>query len=676
MCGCGGADFARIAADTALGNSAPAPVEPSAGFALEVLPESFIGGARATFALAVAGASVPEEGTAPPQSAALPDGGASPPLREDDSRTGALRVDIHTDNAAGLRALYCKVRYDATRWQPLAAEPAAAFGAPDQRISLAVLDEPGVVHFGALLIHPLEQAGFSGEGVLATITFKARRPLHLGPSSGGLSAAGPGARDGAATEAQGAPAPLRAPSAAPSEPFPLIWWSADEIKWPYVLRGDTDQNGEVGLSDLTPIGMHYGEAVPTLDDPSFVWINPLAGIGRSRAADADGDGEVSIADLTPIGAAFGWKAAPTFEVYGSLSPADYPADAISPNGPGASLLATVSLSDWEDQQPLDIHLQAEKSWRYYLTEVDPLEGQAVFWVRSGKGGAGAPAQSVRLDPIDYRPCADAWTAAGLLFDPGYPPRLEWCYWNSGDCNQDGLVFFDDVPWYGQFIGLGYPDYYSAPFMSDVDLNDEINLSDMYPIGAHVGWQVAGYRVYASNNSADYPDPSAPGVQLVAEITFESALGDPLTDRLRFQYDLLPWPGEMPKQFVWVSPYSWGSEAADGAASVLLDLGVPALSFSLSTPSEWYDGSGTTEDPFVVDPVYPNSLSIIGPLDVNVSTSQDTVYNATIALEFLPDPISNMFRIPDAFTGDFSISATYKGEPTVPPALYFRVAPAS
>ncbi|MCH7472516.1 hypothetical protein IIA79_06145 [bacterium] len=65
------------------------------------------------------------------------------------------------------------------------------------------------------------------------------------------------------------------------------------LSWNYLNAGDYDQNGEVNISDITPIGVHFGKtsAAPDWDE--------------AQRADGDKNGEVNIADITPIGQHFG-----------------------------------------------------------------------------------------------------------------------------------------------------------------------------------------------------------------------------------------------------------------------------------------------------------------------------------------------------------------------------------
>jgi hypothetical protein len=69
--------------------------------------------------------------------------------------------------------------------------------------------------------------------------------------------------------------------------------NAAVFSWGYRCTGDYDQNGEVNIADLTPIGLYFG-----LTSAAPNWT-------AARLADGDGNGEVNIADITPVGLNFG-----------------------------------------------------------------------------------------------------------------------------------------------------------------------------------------------------------------------------------------------------------------------------------------------------------------------------------------------------------------------------------
>jgi PKD repeat protein len=58
------------------------------------------------------------------------------------------------------------------------------------------------------------------------------------------------------------------------------------LNWPYHNTGDYDQSGTVGITDITPIAMHFGHTTGT--DPLDIVI------------DGDGLGSVGISDVTPL----------------------------------------------------------------------------------------------------------------------------------------------------------------------------------------------------------------------------------------------------------------------------------------------------------------------------------------------------------------------------------------
>jgi hypothetical protein len=64
------------------------------------------------------------------------------------------------------------------------------------------------------------------------------------------------------------------------------------LTWHYRNNGDYDLNGEVNISDLTPIALNFGASSPDINWP------------EASLADGDLNGEVNISDITPIGQSF------------------------------------------------------------------------------------------------------------------------------------------------------------------------------------------------------------------------------------------------------------------------------------------------------------------------------------------------------------------------------------
>ena len=306
----------------------------SAGFALHVWEESYLGGAPAgDFSLR----TVPED--------------------------GSLTVTLSVSRARGLKALYFDLAYDDASWVPVEAAAAPALGDPQQLLTLAVLDQPGKAYFGAVLIHPAEQAGFTGDGALATLRFT-RADAFTGPRMAS-----------------------RAVSAAPvsnGSKAPLSWDpSNNRLRWMYYNQGDYDQNGEVNISDLTPLGANFGTQSEVAGHP-FCEVLLLSGV------DGDGNGEINISDITPIGANLNASALGGYEIYASPNQTDYPAANDEP--PSFAPLATQATPG---QTPQGQRL-------HYLYDVQNPQANVVYWVRpiDGEGGVGTPSNMAGGNPGD------------------------------------------------------------------------------------------------------------------------------------------------------------------------------------------------------------------------------------------------------------------------------------
>lgn len=72
--------------------------------------------------------------------------------------------------------------------------------------------------------------------------------------------------------------------------------NAIRLKWKEVNTGDYDLDGTVGISDITPIAVRFGNsATDGVED------------AKDKAVDGNGDGVVNIADITPLAQHFGTK---------------------------------------------------------------------------------------------------------------------------------------------------------------------------------------------------------------------------------------------------------------------------------------------------------------------------------------------------------------------------------
>ena len=169
------------------------------------------------------------------------------------------------------------------------------------------------------------------------------------------------------------------------------------LNWTEVLEGDYDNNGEVGLGDLTPIAIYFGRTVDydnAQDHAGISWwptgdpednlgngqaLPPQEGSGalnwRLARVDGDRNGLITTADVTPI--AQHWKEQISgFRVY-RKGPGDVefkllpdPADASSPLSAPRSLAGPKSMSTVQPQWPV----------RYSFVDTEPTSGMYQYRV--------------------------------------------------------------------------------------------------------------------------------------------------------------------------------------------------------------------------------------------------------------------------------------------------------
>lgn len=71
--------------------------------------------------------------------------------------------------------------------------------------------------------------------------------------------------------------------------------SSATLNWQERHTGDYDVNSEVNISDLTPVGIYFGDTYVDESTPGYA---------EMEVVDGDGNKEINISDLTPIGANF------------------------------------------------------------------------------------------------------------------------------------------------------------------------------------------------------------------------------------------------------------------------------------------------------------------------------------------------------------------------------------
>ncbi|MCB1216379.1 hypothetical protein KDL44_03250 [bacterium] len=193
---------------------------------------------------------------------------------EESSAPDGLELSLNVTHAADLRGLYYRLSYDPTRYVPAGLEPGSLLGAEQEQLSLQHDDGNGSLLIGQLMLRPQERTGFSGSGELARLKFRL-------------------------SEESGARRVQQVNESPAAEPLAFRWnSSSDSATWFYINPGDYDQNGIVGISDLTPLAVHFGEAAALSGQP-------FAEADLRSVIDGDGNGLINLADITAIGVNFG-----------------------------------------------------------------------------------------------------------------------------------------------------------------------------------------------------------------------------------------------------------------------------------------------------------------------------------------------------------------------------------
>lgn len=357
----------------------------------------------------------------------LPDGFAPPPRTSlVVSRRGAdLEACLSLLDAERIKALYVELAFDESVYEPVSARSTGLLWAgagPGAGIELAVLDQPGRAIHGQLLARPSNHRGFSGSGAAVRFFFRERRRPLLPVRRANLAPA---------TEASRAALSMDALNTA--------------LNWTYYCQGDFDQNGEVNIADLTPLGIHFGQSGPFL--PNSV----------EAVVDGDGNGEINLADLTAIGLNYGRRVT-AYRIFESANAADYPAGNDSP-----STIQALGSTELHAGDPTQERL------RYSFT-LNEIGAGNFYWVRPIDGapldaGAseGTPSNMVSdADPGNLPPVAvvAANPAVGLA-----PLQLRVSAAESGDPDGEIVLYEWD------FNGDGLYDLTTLDSFTDLLLSE-------------------------------------------------------------------------------------------------------------------------------------------------------------------------------------------------------------
>jgi hypothetical protein len=268
----------------------------------------------------------------------------------------AAVVSLEVNNASGLKAAYIDLAYDPEQWQPADSGASGLLAGDDaQLLELSIADQTGVVTHGQVLADWPECDGFSGDGVLATFRFAPPGTVASPDRNDGRSAA-------------------IVPDSDKAAHYLNYNGKSSVFLWYYVNPGDYDQNGEVGITDLTPLGANFNDE------------GPFAVTDVRSVVDGDGNDVINIADITPIGVNFGNRI-DSFAVYGGGGAGDFPDANTGPNGPGARMIGTRPFSASNGGGAL------RKYWELVMDR--PVVGEGYYWLRPVLAGSdGTPSQQL------------------------------------------------------------------------------------------------------------------------------------------------------------------------------------------------------------------------------------------------------------------------------------------
>jgi len=199
----------------------------------------------------------------------------TPELKVDEQATGAT-VTITAKDAVDLSAAYVTLLYNTRKYTPESVEIGSFMGRDGEVISLSLTNRYEEVPVGVAQIPSTGVAPRNGAGVLAVVRFRAEP--YNGPRT--VSAKTPVSQKNAVTD-------MTVVSSTNG--------SAD-LRWTEKNIGDYDNNSEVNLADITPIGQLFRQSKATAADP--IWVGMV---------DGDNNGVINLADITPVGANFGNK---------------------------------------------------------------------------------------------------------------------------------------------------------------------------------------------------------------------------------------------------------------------------------------------------------------------------------------------------------------------------------
>ncbi len=192
------------------------------------------------------------------------------------------------------------------------------------------------------------------------------------------------------------------------------------LTWSYRNLGDYDQNGTVGISDITPLAIHYGEDVPEGDDER----NTIQAV-----IDGSENDKVDIADITPIAMYYGTECA----AYSIRAASSHPE---SIEDTSEIDTAPVALAEGDDRKIFSVELVLSPRTYIAVAPMDadetPGELSSVVLVPNH-----APVAELTADPMEGdAPLDVSFNASGSSDIDGPIAKYEWDWEGDGVYDHD------------------------------------------------------------------------------------------------------------------------------------------------------------------------------------------------------------------------------------------------
>lgn len=191
-----------------------------------------------------------------------------------DLERGDYHLVVMLKDAPAVTDLFFYIRYHQDRYNPLSVRPGSAFGMEGDRLWFGKIEVPGAVCCGMTRVRPDVHGGIKlADGVVCEAVFE-ERPFDYKPEWLGH------APDTAANVARNVQVYSDPPTRADARGCDVV------LYWEESNLGDYNNDGEVSMTDILPLGRRYG--MFSTDGHEDEW---------DRMADGNADAEVNYRDI-------------------------------------------------------------------------------------------------------------------------------------------------------------------------------------------------------------------------------------------------------------------------------------------------------------------------------------------------------------------------------------------